>query len=45
LTFIQCASDHVEIKRFGTNPTEVVGDLDCYPMATSGKFGIFDEHA
>jgi hypothetical protein len=44
LTFIQCASDYVEIKRFGANPTHVVGNLDCYSMATSGKFGIFDEH-
>jgi hypothetical protein len=37
-------SDHVEIKRFGANPTHVVGDLDCYSMPTSGKFGVFDEH-
>jgi hypothetical protein len=37
-------SDYVEIKRFGANPTHVVGDLDCYSMPTSGKFGVFDEY-
>src|SRR5215472_195225 len=38
------ASDDVEIKRFGANPTHVVGDLNCYPMPTPGKFGVFDEY-
>src|SRR5262249_35007306 len=38
------ASDDVEIKRFGADPTHVVGDLNCYPMPTPGKFGVFDEH-
>jgi hypothetical protein len=37
-------SDYVEIKRFRANPTHVVGDLDCYSMPPSGKFGVFDEH-
>jgi hypothetical protein len=37
-------SDYVEIKRFGANPTHVVGELNCYSMPTSGKFGVFDEH-
>ena len=37
-------SDYVEIKRFGANPTHVVGNLNRYSMPTSGKFGVFDEH-
>src|SRR5947207_1142021 len=37
-------SDYVEIKRFGADPTHVVGDLNCYSMPPSGKFGVFDEY-
>ena len=37
-------SDYVEIKRFGANPTHVVGNLDCYFMPTPREFGVFNEH-